>query len=214
MLLNKIERALFVSAHPDDTEFGAGGLLQVLLEKGVDVTLAVMSNPVESLEEGADKNLLLDEQTLSAKCLGVRNDIILFDFPVRKFSYYRQEILEELIKLKKKIKPDLIVTSSTSDYHQDHNTIALEACRAFKQQTLLGYTHPWNSRCLIGNVFFELSQSNLDKKIDAISSFVSQSQRAYSAPRIIESLAMEAGIASGFKYAERFELISMSVKND
>ncbi|ENM3878824.1 PIG-L deacetylase family protein [Vibrio cholerae] len=214
MIFNHIKRALFISAHPDDTEFGAAGLVRVLVENGVEVHLAVLSNPVESLPQGTSKDKLLKEQETSAKILGFRSDIHFYSYPVRKFSYFRQEILEDLIKLRELIKPDLVVTSSENDYHQDHNTLACEAIRAFKQSILLGYTHPWNTRKVVGNVFFELTEDNLKRKIDAISSFESQSQRNYSKPSVIESLAIEAGIAAGFCYAERFELVTMSVKNE
>lgn len=214
MIFNATKKALFISAHPDDTEFGAAGLVQVLIEKGVEVHLAVLSNPVESLPSGTDSQKLLNEQKASTEILGLKSDIHFYNYPVRKFSYYRQEILEDLIKLRESIKPDLVVTSSENDYHQDHNTLACEAIRAFKQSTLLGYTHPWNTRKVVGNVFFELSGDNLRKKIEAISVFESQSRRSYSQPNVIESLAIEAGIASGFHYAERFELVTMSVKND
>ncbi len=214
MIFNATKRALFISAHPDDTEFGAAGLLRLLIEKGIEVHLAVLSNPVESLPVGTDYQKLIDEQKASAEILGIKTDIHFYNYPVRKFSYFRQEILEDLIKLRDCIKPDLVITSSENDYHQDHNTLACEAIRAFKQSTLLGYTHPWNTRKVVGNVFFELSESNLKKKIEAISLFESQSQRSYSQENVIESLAIEAGIASGFRYAERFELVTMSVKND
>ncbi|PRQ61367.1 PIG-L deacetylase family protein [Vibrio sp. V01_P9A10T6] len=214
MIFNVTKRALFISAHPDDTEFGAAGLVRVLIEQGVEVYLAVFSNPIESLPKSADAQKLLNEQRASAEILGLKADIHFYDYPVRKFSYYRQEILEDLIKLRELIKPDLVITSSENDYHQDHNTLACEAIRAFKQSTLLGYTHPWNTRKVVGNVFFELTEDNLRKKIEAVSAFESQSQRSYSQPNVIESLAIEAGIASGFRYAERFELVTMSVKND
>ena len=214
MFFGNVKKALFLSAHPDDTEFGAGGLIQILIEKGIDVHLAVLSNPVEALPVGSDKMRLINEQSASTEIIGLKNRVTFFDFPVRRFVTYRQEILEELIKLRSQIEPDLIITSSENDFHQDHNVLAAEAVRAFKQATLLGYTHPWNTRKVVGNVFFEISETQLNKKIEAISAFESQSQRSYSQPRVIESLAIEAGIASGFRYAERFELVSMSVNND
>ncbi|GAA0247450.1 PIG-L deacetylase family protein [Marinomonas primoryensis] len=214
MIISNTKKALFISAHPDDTEFGAGGLIQILIEKGIDVHLAVFCNPVESLPEGSCKDVLVNEQKKSAEALGLKNKITFYDYPVRKFSYCRQEILEDLIKLRKKIKPDLIITSSENDYHQDHTVLACESKRAFKLAILLGYTHPWNTRKMVGNVFFEISEIQLDNKINAISAFGSQALRSYSEPRVIESLAIEAGVASGFVYAERFELITMSIKNE
>jgi LmbE family N-acetylglucosaminyl deacetylase len=214
MLLGNIKKALFISAHPDDTEFGAGGLLQILLRKGVDVHLMVLSNPEISMPEGSLENQAVIEQKKSASVLGLKNKICFYDFPVRRFSEHRQDILELLVKTNKEIQPDFVVTHSINDYHQDHNLVAIESIRAFKQQTLLGYTHPWNTRAMVGNIFFELTDEIIKNKIHAISMFESQAIRAYSQPKIIESLALEAGIACGFTYAERFELASMSIKHD
>lgn len=214
MLLANIEKALFISAHPDDTEFGAGGLFKLLLNKGIDVHLLVLSNPTISMPEDSTVDQAIIEQRNSAKVLGLKNKIRFYDFPVRRFSEHRQDILELLVKINREIKPDLVVTHSINDYHQDHNLIAMEARRAFKQQTLLGYTHPWNTRAMVGNIFFELTEEIVRTKIEAISQFESQTMRSYSQPKIIESLALEAGVASGFTYAERFELASMSIKHD
>ena len=163
MFFGNVKKALFLSAHPDDTEFGAGGLIQTLLEKGIDVHLAVLRNPVESLPEGSDKMKLINEQSASTEIIGLKNRVTFFDFSVRRFATYRQEILEELIKLRNQIKPELIITSSENDFHQGHNVLAAEAVRAFKQATFLGYTHLWNTRKVVGNVFFEISNKLMRK---------------------------------------------------
>jgi len=64
--------------------------------------------------------------------LGIKKEnIITYDFPVREFPKYRQEILEKLIVLKKEVQPDLVLLPSSSDIHQDHHQIYIEGLRAF-----------------------------------------------------------------------------------
>ena len=66
-------------------------------------------------------------------------NLIIYNYEVRKLGYVRQEILEELIRLKKSNSFDLVFIPSLHDIHQDHTTIAQEGLRAFKNTTLLGY---------------------------------------------------------------------------
>jgi len=53
------------------------------------------------------------------------------------FPENRQKILEDLIKIKKEIKPDLIFVPSFNDIHQDHQVLTQEGLRAFKKETIL-----------------------------------------------------------------------------
>ncbi len=64
---------------------------------------------------------------------------------MREFPKFRQEILDALIRLRKKIQPDMVFTPSRYDTHQDHKTTVEETMRAFKQCTILGYEQPWNN---------------------------------------------------------------------
>ncbi|HKA28373.1 MAG TPA: PIG-L family deacetylase, partial [Candidatus Binatia bacterium] len=40
----KIERVLVVTAHPDDSEFGAGGTIAKLVKDGCEVTYVIVTN--------------------------------------------------------------------------------------------------------------------------------------------------------------------------
>ena len=43
-MADKIERALVVTAHPDDSEFGAGGTIAKLVKEGCEVTYVIATN--------------------------------------------------------------------------------------------------------------------------------------------------------------------------
>ena len=45
--------------------------------------------------------------------------------PVRHFSEHRQHVLDELISLRRKFEPDLVLTMNSADTHQDHAVVPL-----------------------------------------------------------------------------------------
>ena len=72
--------------------------------------------------------------------LGIpKEQLFVYDYQVRMLSYHRQEVLEELVKLRQQIKPDLVLVPSGSDLHQDHQVVHNEGLRHFKQVSIWGY---------------------------------------------------------------------------
>ena len=77
---------------------------------------------------------------LATSKLGIKEkNLVIFNYQVRKLNYSRQDVLEDLIKLRNINDFDLVLTPSLQDIHQDHATIAQESLRAFKNTTILGY---------------------------------------------------------------------------
>ena len=140
--------------------------------------------------------------------LGIKAEHVkLLDYKVRYFTNERQRILEDLVKIGRGFSPDLVLTPSTMDVHQDHSTVTREAIRAFKSTTILGYELPWNNLQLPSDGIVVIDDSDLNNKILAIAEYKSQLGRAYSAPEYIKSLAVTRGTRIREKYAEAFELI-------
>ena len=55
---------------------------------------------LDSVPDGFPKNQLEFDGKKATKVLGIKEEnVIIFDFQVRKFNYSRQEILEKLISL-------------------------------------------------------------------------------------------------------------------
>ena len=131
--------------------------------------------------------------------------LILFDFQVRHFPAHRQEILEELVRLNRRIVPDLVLAPSLHDVHQDHHTIAEEAIRAFKRTSILGYEEPWNNLTFNNQVYVTLEERHVEKKIAAVERYISQRGRIYASGEYIRALAMSHGVQIGRQYAEVFE---------
>jgi LmbE family N-acetylglucosaminyl deacetylase len=205
-MLNKKSNILVLCPHPDD-EIGCGGLIAKLSELGHSVYYSNFSNCAESTRAlGYEPDQLLHEMRLSCAQLGIdENKIISYDFPVRKFPQYRQEILEEMVVLKNKIQPKLVLAPCSFDLHQDHMTIANEAMRAFKHSTILGYEFVWNSLKTELNFFVQLDEHHLDSKLNSWECYKSQQARPYHGPEIFRALAQVRGLMANVKFAEAFE---------
>jgi len=199
---------LILAPHPDDAEFSAGGTLHRLIKEGSTIWYAVFSPCNKSLPEGMEKDHLYKEMEKASSQIGIdEQNIIKYKFPVRDFPAYRQDILEELIKLKKSISPDLVFIPNSNDVHQDHNVMYKEGLRAFKTTRVLGYELPWNNLISVNNFFISLQRANLDAKINAIEEYKSQNFREYKENDYFYCLAKTRGTQANTEFAEAFELI-------
>lgn len=199
---------LILAPHTDDGEFGCGGSIARLIQEGKDVHYVAFSTAKESVPDPWPKDILKTEVKEAAKRLGISQDnLIIFDFKVRELSYHRQEILEELVKIKNDICPDLVFLPSSNDLHQDHSTVSIEGIRAFKTITILGYEIPWNNIQFQAESFIILSEENINTKLRALDAYNSQKGKSYANEEFIRSLARTRGIQIGSRYAEAFEVI-------
>ncbi|MCB0716164.1 MAG: PIG-L family deacetylase [Chitinophagaceae bacterium] len=199
---------LVLSPHTDDGELGCGATMHRYIEEGHTIISVSFSFCKESLPEGLEPDTLIKENENALLALGLKKEnILLYDFPVRNFTENRQAILDELIQLKIKYKPDIVFTPATTDIHQDHGVITSEAKRAFKHCTIYGYEQPWNTYQFFGNTFQKISSENLSAKINALTKYKSQQSRAYMQEGFIRSLAKVRGLQAGGEWAECFETI-------
>lgn len=204
----KFEKVLVLAPHTDDGEFGCGGTISKLIRNGADVHYVAFSSCEESIPVGFPKDILVKEVKEATKHLGIKpSNLNILNYRVRRFSYHRQEILEDLVKLRKEINPDLIFIPSLQDVHQDHSTIANEALRAFKNKNVLCYELPWNNFTFSMDNFVSINAADLQRKIEAIKKYKSQTTiRNYASDEFLKSLALVRGTQVGEKYAEVFEI--------
>ena len=205
---------VFVLApHTDDGELGAGGFINKLIEQGSNVYYFAFSTAEKSVSRGLPKDTLKKEVVKATEKLGIKKEnVIIYNYEVRKLNYFRQEILEDLIKFKKNIFPDLVLLPSLNDIHQDHSTVSNEGLRAFKQTNILAYELIWNNLNFNTTSFVPLGKSHIKAKIDALKEYKSQGFRDYMSEDFITSLARTRGVQIGVKYAECFEVIRWIIK--
>lgn len=205
-------RILILAPHTDDGEFGCGGAISRFLGNKAEVYYVAFSSAEKSVPEGLPKDILKKEVKSAMKVLGVpESNLILFNYEVRDFPKYRQDILEDMVRLSTKIKPEIVFLPSTHDTHQDHKTIVNEGFRVFKKTTMLGYEIPWNNLSFNTSCFVHLDNEHIEKKIAALKCYESQSHRDYASEKYIKSLAQTRGVQIGSKYAEVFEVIRLVV---
>jgi len=199
---------LVLSPHTDDGELGCGGTIARLIQDGAAVHYAAFSTCEASVLPQFPADILSTEVRAATQTLAILPaNITVYNYPVRKFPSHRQEILEILVQLNRKIRPDLVFIPSADDVHQDHQVIYQEGVRAFKQTSLLGYELPWNNLRSSANFYLRLEQEHLERKIQAIQCYQSQKHRRYMQPEFITSLAAVRGAQIGVSFAEAFQTI-------
>jgi N-acetylglucosamine malate deacetylase 1 len=211
-MIKQFRSALVLAPHTDDGEFGCGGTINRLVEEGCEVYYAAFSSCRQSVPPQFPPDILITEVKAATQVLGIKpENLTIFDYDVRTFNFHRQEILDDMLKLKKQIRPDLVFMPSVTDVHQDHQTITNEGLRAFKGTTIFCYELMWNNNNFNTACFVELEEKHVVAKIEAINTYESQGHRPYSDTDFLKGQARVRGVQSGNNFAEAFEIIRLSL---
>jgi len=211
--LDSIDTALVLAPHTDDGELGCGGTISRLIEAGRKVIYVAFSTCKESVPEGFPEDILEQEVKKATGVLGIPGEnLIILDYRVRWFTSHRQEILEDMVRINRTHRPDLVLLPSSYDVHQDHHTIYEEGRRAFKRTTLLGYELPWNNFEYASTCYIALQQHHLDRKVKAMEQYESQNKRGYTSSEIITNTARFRGMQAAVELAEAFEVIRWIIR--
>lgn len=202
------ECVFILAPHTDDGELGCGGTIVKFLEKGMEVYYVAFSICEESIPDELPNDTLKQELFCATNVLGIKmENIIIYNYPVRRFYEHRQDILEKMVNLNKRFSPGIVIMPSPHDTHQDHNVIAAEGMRAFKHTCLLAYEEPWNNFTFNYQTFIKLEKHHINKKVEALACYKSQSTKNYCNSDFIYGLAFTHGVQAGFELAEVFETI-------
>jgi len=208
----EVKRALVLCSHTDD-EWGCAGTILRLIAAGAQVKYIALSSCEESVPPGYPPDVLVKECRACTGALGIRpDDVEILDFPVRHFPEHRQEILQKLIDTRKAYAPDLVLSHSSSDTHQDHATLYAETFRAFKQSTVLGYELPQNVITFENSAFVALPEDVVEKKVAALLHYESQAHRVYATSEFIKSLGKVRGVQCDAGFAEAFEVVRLVLR--
>jgi LmbE family N-acetylglucosaminyl deacetylase len=209
-MISKCQNILVLAPHTDDGELGLGGTINYFIEQGKNVVYAAFSTAEQSVPDGFPKDILKTEVRNATAELGIKSEnLLIYNYEVRKLNYVRQEILEELIRIRQTMQFDLVFIPSLHDIHQDHTTIAQEGLRAFKNTTILGYELIWNNLTFNTQCFIKLQEKHILAKLNALKKYESQGKRDYLSEDFIISLAKTRGVQVGTQYAEAFEVVRL-----
>jgi N-acetylglucosamine malate deacetylase 1 len=204
----KGERVLVLAPHTDDGELGCGGTINRLVEEGSEVYYAAFSTAEESVPPEYPPDILQTEVRAGTKALGIDGaNLLTYRYRVRHLPDVRQEILEELVRLKTDIQPTTVFLPSSHDLHQDHQTVSQEGLRAFKTVTVLGYELPWNNMGFEYRHFVVLDERHVTAKVNALAKYESQSHRPYFQEEFLRSWARSRGGQIFVDFAEAFDVM-------
>jgi LmbE family N-acetylglucosaminyl deacetylase len=228
-MADKIERALVVTAHPDDSEFGAGGTVAKLAKDGCEVTYVVVTNGNKG---SGDRTMTperlaairADEQRTAARTLGVaRVEFLGYpDGEVEDTRDVRRDVAREI----RKWRPDLLIcqnpnrTYNLGASHRDHRTVggvALDCVYPLARDHMAFpellpefephkvrqvYVMQWQNPHLVVDI-----SDVMDLKLRALACHASQFADFARVEARVRERSAEIGKPKGFAYAEAFDHI-------
>ncbi len=202
------KRVMVLAPHTDDGEFGCGGTIARLVREGNEVYYVAFSTAEESVPEGLPRNILEIEVKEATAILGIDpGRLLIYHYTVRTLHLHRQAILEEMVRMKREIQPDMVLLPCSHDLHQDHETVTKEGLRAFRNGSMLGYEMPRNNITFTSQCFVTLREEDVVKKVTALRCYESQKFRGYTDEQYIRAMVITRGVQIGVQYAESFEVL-------
>jgi LmbE family N-acetylglucosaminyl deacetylase len=193
---------LAVGAHPDDIELGCGGTLYKSVNLGSRVIALYMSKGGKT----SDTNVRMKESTEALKILGVK-EVYFENFPDTEIPH-SFEAINCLEQYASKFKPDMVLTHSVNDMHQDHRTVGWLAMAAFRNvPKILAFEAPRVRPAAFLPTYFVNITGCVNKKAQALHCHVSQKGKRYLAYDSTVNLASFRGSQVGVEVAEAFEIV-------
>lgn len=194
-------RVLAIAAHPDDLELSVGATLACLKDHGHMVACLVMSHG----GRGGDGDARLQEAYQSAKFLGFAH-IKVLDLDDTRLDAYPNEMIRAIEDMLAQFKPDLILTHSPHEVHQDHLAVYHATLRAARSHSsILCYEGPSVTADFHPTFFIDIS-GYVDVKLEAVRKHRDQRGKPYLREDLIEGNLAFRGGQSKVAYAEGFEV--------
>jgi len=197
----KSEVILAVGAHPDDIELGCGGTLRAAVEAGKRVIAVFLTKG----EQSGVAEVRVKESTDALRVLGVK-EVFFGDFPDADIPSTRRAV-DFLEQFYIKYKPDIVLTHTVNDVHQDHRQVGWLSISAFRNlPRILAYETPRVSSSFSPNYFVDISGC-VDSKWKALKCHLSQETKRYLTYESMVNLASFRGRQVNLPAAEAFEVV-------
>jgi len=201
-------RVLCLGAHPDDIEIGCGGTILKLINEfpGAQFYWVVFSGNQNRTKE-AFKSATSFLTKVESK------QILIQDFRESYFPFVGATIKDYFEKLKSEYSPDLILTHTVNDAHQDHRVLADLTWNTFRDHFIMEYEIPkYDGDLHTPNLYIHLEETIVKMKLKLICDlFKSQTGRHWFSEETFRSILRIRGIESNSssKYAEAFHCRKM-----
>ena len=223
------KKILVLAAHPDDECFGCGGFIKKM---SINNNIGVVSftNGVGARNKNTKKHILQRKKSSesASKILGFRW-IKQFDYPDNEMDRVSiLEIVKDIEKIKKKFKPEIVLTHNFTDLNIDHRIVAEASLTAFRPEpneyleTFLTFEVPSSTdfrilkknKNFIPNYFVNI-QEVVKHKIKAIKAYKGEYKKYPHSRSLngINNLSKIRGNQCGLRNAEAFEIIRCVSKN-
>lgn len=229
-MTERIQRVMVITAHPDDSEFGAGGTVAKLTREGKVVTYCILTNGNKgsgdrSMTPERLVKIREEEQRNAARVLGVET-VDFLGFPDCELEDTRETRMAVSGAIRRH-RPDLVIiqnphrTKLLGASHRDHRIaagIALDCVyplardhMAFPELMAQGlephkvkevHMMWWENPDLVVDI-----SDTIDLKIKALACHVSQLKDMAAVEKRIRERSAELGKPKGYAYAETFETI-------
>jgi LmbE family N-acetylglucosaminyl deacetylase len=229
-MAERIQRVLVITAHPDDSEFGAAGTVAKLVKEGKQVSYCILTNGNKgSSDRSMTPERLIEireeEQRNAARVLGVET-VDFLGFPDCELEDTRESRMAVTAAIRRH-RPDLVIaqnpqrTKNLGGSHRDHRTaagIALDCVyplardhMSFPELLAQGlephkvkevYMMWWESP----EVVVDISET-IDLKLKALACHVSQIRDMAGVEKRVRDRAAQFGKLKGYAYAETFDRI-------
>ena len=228
-MTDKIERVMVVTAHPDDSEFGAGGTIAKMVKEGREATYVIVTNGNKgssdrSMTPERLARIREDEQRNAARTLGVERVLFLGypDGEVEDTRDLRRDVSREI----RKWRPDLVICQNPQRSHllgashrdhritggvtldciyplaRDHMAFP-ELMPAFEPHKVRQvYVMQWENPQIVVDI-----SDTMDLKIKALACHASQFSDFSAVETRVRERSRQLGQAKGYAYAEAFDRI-------
>lgn len=197
------KKVCFIGAHPDDIELGCGAFISNIRAKA-DILCVTLS---DNQKNPALTNLV-EEHHRSMTILGISpKQIKLESFVTRRFPELRQEILEYLYQLNHDYQPDIVITHSRADIHQDHQQTTEEVLRAFRGTTVLGFDAVRSSYGFFPHFLVEITAQDVEAKINALAEYSTYNDKYYFSADVLRATLIRHGALAERPFAEGFDIL-------
>jgi LmbE family N-acetylglucosaminyl deacetylase len=194
---------LCLGAHSDDIEIGAGATLLQWKAAGIrlDVRWCVFSalGPREAEARSSAEAFLAGAERVAIDLNGFRDG----SFPAQFV-----EIKAWFESLRRRVQPDVILTHSHVDAHQDHREVNAHTWNTFRDDFILEYEIPkWDGDLGRPNFYVPLSQEAIVRKAELLMRhFVTQRSKHWFDDETFRGLARIRGMEcrAPERYAEAF----------
>jgi len=199
----KYNKILAIGAHPDDIEYGCGGFLMKIGAESDKFAF------VASLGSAGDETSGLSR---AKECKNAMKIIKVNKLVFREevgISYDKYEQISNMInKIINDFNPDLILTHSQNDTHQEHFILSqcvLTAARR-SRSSILFFNLLSNTPSFKAEIFVDIGDV-IERKIEALSQHISQKGKYYMTKEYLDIFhSNRYAVLHGIRYSEVFEI--------